>query len=55
MKEKKKPSAFSVLMGYAGGHKVLTIFVAYSVRSKRHGDRPPNAYSCRSKQDPCAV
>ena len=24
MKEKKKPSAFSVLMGYAGGHKVLT-------------------------------
>jgi len=24
MKEQKKPSAFSVLMGYAGGHKVLT-------------------------------
>ena len=24
MKEQKKPSAFSVLMGYAGGHKALT-------------------------------
>lgn len=24
MKEQKKPSAFSVLMGYAGGYKILT-------------------------------
>ena len=24
MEEKKKPSAFSVLMKYAGGHKALT-------------------------------